>query len=223
MIIILVGGIGSGKTLSVVKEIVSRKQKTFTNFDLYGMPYERLKYEHIFKQEVDGKKKIMKLNFDFWKKQTEKGGFDIYLDEFHNIMNSRRAMSKRNVILSDFLSQIRKVLGQSEVNNLYLITQKIKRIDVNSRDLAHWVIECDKHQFNDVLIPTKVIEDGKEVIKRLPMTVIYKRMFSSPESYNAFNEFGSNTCLSTTRFIANWYYKYFNSYELIDFGSEDYI
>ena len=105
MIKIIVGGIGMGKTLTAVKEIVDRNQPAFSNFDLYGITHERLKYSHLFDITADDKgKETMKLNFDFWNKQTKKGGFDIYLDEFHNVMSSRRSMSKKNVLMSDWLS-----------------------------------------------------------------------------------------------------------------------
>lgn len=223
MICLLIGGIGEGKTLSAVKEIVSRKQKTFTNFELHNIKHERLRYEHLFTKEQQGKKEVMKLNFDFWNKQNKIGGFDIYLDEFHNLMGSRRSMSKKNVLMSDWLSQIRKILGQSELNNLYLVTQKLRRIDVNSRDLAHLAIKCEKQQFMDVKIPTEVYEDGKIVVKRLPLTVIYKYYFPDADALNAYDFYGINTCIGKTRFIANGFYKYFSSFALVDFGTEEYV
>jgi len=222
MIIIITGAIGSGKTLSVVKEIVDRGNKAFTNFELYNTPYNRLKYTHLFtKEDEDDKKEKIKLNFQFWKDQ--KGGFDIYLDEFHNVMSSRRSMSKKNVILSDWLSQIRKILGQTEKNNLYLITQKLKRIDVNSRDLAHQCIKCHKQCFENVKIPTEICEDGKMVVKRVPLTIIYKYYFKDSDALSAYENYDINTCQGMTRFVANPYFKYFNSWELVDFGSEEYI
>ncbi len=223
MIIIIVGGIGEGKTLTAVHSLIHRRQNCFTNFDLYKVKHDRLKYEHLFSIEEENGKKKMKLNFDFWKAQTKKGGFDVYLDEFHNVMNSRRSMSKKNVLLSDWLSQIRKILGQTEKNNLYLITQKLRRIDINSRDLAHLAILCQKQVFINVKIPTLVVENGKLVKKRLPLTMIYKKYFNSADALSNYVDFGINTCRRTTRFMANDYFKFFNSYELIDFGSEEYI
>ena len=132
-------------------------------------------------------------------------------------------MSKRNVLLSDWLSQIRKILGASEINNLYLITQKLRRIDINSRDLAHLAIKCEKQEFKDVLIPTEVFNGKKVIVKRLPLTVIYKYFFHDADALNAYENYGINTCAGKSRFIGNYYYKYFNSYELINFGSEEYV
>lgn len=223
MIIIFTGGIGQGKTLSAVKEIVDRRNKSFTNFNLFNIEHQRLKTEHLFHTIGEGKDKSMKLNFDFWNEQAKQGGFDIYLDEFHNVMNARRAMSKKNVLMSDWMSQIRKILGQTETNNLYLLTQKLRRIDINSRDLAHLAIKCEKQELKKVLIPTEVYEDGKIIVKELPMTIIFKHYFRSADSLYNYENYGMNTKLMTTRFVGNWYYKYFNSYELIDFGSDEYV
>jgi len=222
MIIILTGNIGSGKTLSAVKEIVDRQQRIFTNFEINGLKHTRLKYDHLFKEDEENKKK-MKLNFSFWKTAISKGNFDIYLDEFHNVMNARRSMSKRNVLASDWLSQIRKILGESEYNNLYLMTQKLRRIDINSRDLAQKCIKCIKQEFKDVLIPTEVMIEGKLTVKRLPLTMIYKYHFPDADALNAFEFYGMNTCNGMTRFVGNGYFKYFNSYQLVDFGSQEYV
>jgi hypothetical protein len=220
MIIIITGGIGSGKTLTAVKEILSRKNEVFTNFKLKNIKYTRLKQNHLFHK----KKGKHKLNFDFWRSQTKKRNFDIYLDEFHNLMGSRRSMSKKNVLLSDWLSQIRKILGESEKNNLYLITQKLRRIDVNSRDLAHMAIKCEKQLIEEVPIPTEVINNkGKIETKQLPLCLIYLHYFEDSDALNAYENYGVNTCQYTIRFIANWFYKYYDSYELIDFGSEEYL
>ena len=95
MIKIFVGGVGQGKTVTAVKEILHRKETCFSNFNVKCPYMTRLKKEHIISyEEQEGKKKPkMCVNWKFWKDETEKGGFDVYIDEAHNIMNSRRAMS----------------------------------------------------------------------------------------------------------------------------------
>lgn len=227
-IIIIAGGIGSGKSLTAVKEIVTRDTISYSNFGLYGVDVKRLKYSHLFRDvKVDignMKFKIKRIiNYDYWNGVIkEYKGFDIVLDEFHNLMSSRRAMSKRNVLLSDWLSQIRKILGASEQNNLYLVTQKIRRIDINSRDLAHCFIVCRKQEFREK-IPTKVRESGRLSTRMLPIVVIIKYWFGSEKAVNDFEDFGRKTYYNITKFVANHYYRYYDSYELIDFGSEDYI
>lgn len=88
-----VGGIGSGKSISLIKEIVDRDRKSYTNFKLYNLKnYERLKVQNLVKQVKEketGKIRYM-VNYDYWDKQLKKDtGFDIYIDEIHNIANSR--------------------------------------------------------------------------------------------------------------------------------------
>jgi hypothetical protein len=58
MIIIILGGIGSGKTLTAVKEIVDNKQYALTNFKLKNVKnYHRLKIADILIKE-DKKYKV---------------------------------------------------------------------------------------------------------------------------------------------------------------------
>lgn len=226
MIIIYVGGVGSGKTLSIIKEIVSRKNPCYANFDIANPQVTRLKWEHLLEEKAEEKKSVMKVNYGFWNEQIKRfpDGFDIYLDEFHNLMGSRRAMSKRNVLLSDWMSQIRKILGENELCNLYLVTQKLRRIDINSRDLAHWIVKCEKQVFQKNLIDT-VVQDkkGKQIIKKLPLVLIYKYFFESVEACNAFEIVGERTYSSCTRFIGNMFYRYYDSYKMVEMGSEEYL
>lgn len=220
MIIIVIGGIGSGKSVSIIKELVDRKEKSFVNFSCFKLKHtKRLKRGMLFTKN-EQKKDIV--NFDFWKNEINSGGFDIYLDEFHNVMNSRRSMSKQNVLMSNWLSQIRKIMGNSEKHNLYVISQKPRRIDVNSRELAHIVIYCRKliHPFS---IPTIVRENGRIRKRNLPVVEIFKYYFRSLEELDHWKMTGKKCMIKTTHFIANSYYKYYDSYELIDFGNEEYL
>jgi hypothetical protein len=221
MIIFLVGDIGSGKSLSAVKEIFERRNYFHANFKLHGITYNRMKWEQLI---VQGEKKTdTRVNFEYWKEQTKKGSFDIYLDEFHNLMSSRRAVSKKNVLLSDWLSQIRKILGQSELFNLYLLTQKLRRIDVNSRDLAQCCILCQKQIIKNIKIPTLVRRKNKLVKEKIPLCLIYKYWFHNAEQLQAYELWGSTKPFKVTRFIGNDYYKYYDSYEIVDFGQGEYL
>lgn len=80
------------------------------------------------------------LNIDFWKKIKEP--INVVLDEAHTILNARRAMSKVNIIVSDWLALIRRVLGQTDAGfgELTFISQLGNRIDVIARDMATNVI-----------------------------------------------------------------------------------
>lgn len=206
MIIIFVGGIGSGKTLSIIKELVERSKysRAFVNFSTRNIPNtERIRLDWIVgKTQVEKGKKLVEkktVNWEFWNAlKNEKKRFSIYLDEVHNILDSRRSASTYSVLISHWLSQIRKVLEQSERDHLYVITQKINRVDIRIRDLAHWIIECEK-----------VIHDEKVIILR--------RYYRGIEAYMR------NECARTTYFIGNPYFKYYDSYELVDFGNEVYL
>ena len=202
-----VGGIGSGKSVSIIKEIVDRSKfsRSFVNFSTKGIrKCERIKMDWIIKEEIKGETKTgkplkeKKVNYEFWNEQKKKGRFSIYLDEVHNIMHSRLAMTRQNVLMSMWISQIRKVFGDQESDHLYLITQKLKRIDVSLRDLAHWIIECRK-----ITLPSGI--------------AIQQSYYPSEDHY----ELGIATHKKV--FNPKPYFKYYDSYEFIDFGNEVYL
>ena len=142
MIICFLGGIGSGKTLSVVKEIINKNQFVFTNFELKNLKnYRRIMYKDIFEEKEKGK---FDVNWKFWNdfSESHKEGYSIVLDEVHNLIHSRRSMTGTNILMSKWVSQIRKILSDSEHNHLYLISQTLRKIDVDFRDLIHIFIVC---------------------------------------------------------------------------------
>lgn len=155
MLIIIVGQKGSGKTLRTVRDIIenSRNRTIYTNFKLSKIGEKkifkksgklvRLKMEHlILKTE-----KNVQVNWEFWEEARKTNKISIFLDEFHNVLSSRNAMTKQNKAISDWLSQIRKVLTDSPTNHLYIITQRMRRVDVNVRELADLIIECKKIKY----------------------------------------------------------------------------
>ena len=76
------------------------------------------------------------LNVDYWKSIKEP--INVVLDEAHTILNARRAMSKLNIIVGDWLALMRRVLGATDAGfgELTLISQLWNKIDINARDLA---------------------------------------------------------------------------------------
>ncbi len=163
MIKIILGNLGSGKTALAVREmcINPTKRKTYSNIHTNLKNQIDISPEMIIKKEIVDYKKNRKtgekepiykyaLNIDFWKKIKEP--INIILDEAHTILNARRAMSKTNIIVSDWLSLIRRVLGQSEsgFGELTFISQLSNRIDIIARDMAtnilyticHYVKSC---------------------------------------------------------------------------------
>lgn len=233
MIKVIIGGVGSGKSVSVIKEILKRQKKAYVNFSTVIKNTERLKVDMIITEEVTGYKKngepILKkvVNWDFWSKLIDNGEeFDIYIDEAHNIMHSRRSSSTWNVLFTIWLSQIRKILGSSEKANLYIISQRITGIDKSVRDLMHHVTYMHKYE-TKLKVNTKIRTHGNKLIKKmLPLTYIMKYEFIGDfclENFICFLTSGQKTYNYRTKFIANFYYQYYNSYELLSFGNGVYV
>lgn len=143
MIRISLGPLGSGKTLCEVREMAINKfgRRYFTNIKTNLKHCTMLKPEMIVERELVGEKKGQpvydwKLNQDFWQRQREP--MNIVLDEVHNMMDSRRSMSKANVMMGNFLALLRRVLGaqQGDFGELVLITQLLRRVDIIAVELA---------------------------------------------------------------------------------------
>ena len=202
MIIILLGGIGSGKTLSAVKEITDNDQYALTNFNLKNMKnYHRIKVSNILKKYTNEKDKPdFKVNWEFWEKVRKKHkNYSIYLDEIHNIIHSRRSMSKVNILMSKWVSQIRKILSDSPNNHLYLISQTLRKIDIDFRDLAQIFIWCRKFDINGNIYIKQFWYDG------LDMYLMNRRS-------------------ATKIFKGNRYFKYYRTGEMITFSdAEQYL
>lgn len=199
MIIVYVGGIGSGKSLSAVKSIVDSERFCFTNFSLKNTKnYHRLKFSDIL--VFDDKKKACGVNWEFWNKARKNHKhFSIFLDEIHNVVSSRRSSSRINIFMSRWVSQIRKVLSDSPSHHLVLITQRFYKLDVDFRDLCHVVISCRAFK----------TKKGKLIVKQ--------QFYDGDTNY--FNGIRSGSCA----FVGNKYFKYYRSLEMIKFGEEDYL
>lgn len=201
MIIIYLGGIGSGKSLSIIKEIIDSGSFAYANFELKNIEnFHRLKISDIISTQTDGKKEIKKVNWGFWESERIKHkNFSIFLDEIHNIIHSRRSMSKTNILMSKWVSQIRKILQDSQTNHLFIISQTIRKIDIDFRELAAIIVECHK------------IRMGKRII-------IKQRYYEGLDNYLF------RRAKATRAFIGNKYFKYYDYRNLVTFSdSEEYI
>ena len=152
MIRLFVGNVGSGKTISIIKEMAENKDNkyypiTFSNIKTKGLNNIVITRDMLIKKEVTGTKRNgeetykLKFNKEFWEEQREKyNGFNVVIDEAHTLFNSRRSMSKQNVIMGDFLALIRK-LAQDSVGKCHLtmISQLVKRIDNIAREMANQI------------------------------------------------------------------------------------
>jgi len=234
MIIAVVGNVGSGKSLSVVKEIIDNPKKDFLiNFAIKSKNCTRLKVEHVIKEEIERIKKTgtpvkkKSLNWDFWNDLKDKNKeFNICLDEVHNLVHSRASMTKNNILMSMWISQIRKLLGSSETANIWLITQRIARLDVAWRDLLHVVIAVRKHTLPE-MVETKVYENGRYKTKLLNKVIIIKYYFMGEQALDKYYMWFTNPKNKTydqrTFFVANPYFKYYDSYGIVKFGESVYL
>jgi len=148
MIRIFLGAVGSGKTLLAVKEMYHNQSHrlTYSNIipkDPIYLPNVRvISSDMIITKTVTGYKKTgeevytLNMNDQYWKDIKEP--INVVLDEAHQILNPRRSMSKVNIIVSDWLALIRRVLGETDsgYGTLTLITQLPNRIDIIAREMC---------------------------------------------------------------------------------------
>jgi hypothetical protein len=229
MIYFFLGGIGSGKSVSAIREIVEKKQFVYTNFKLkHFKEYQRLKVCDIIKTDItreEGRridtKKTM-VNWEFWQNATrEHKEFSIYLDEIQYLASSRSGMSKKNKIITLWLSQIRKVFGDNPHANIYLITQRFMSADVIFRELAHAFIVCKK------LTICPQCETIGTFCKcgfnpRKKDVYIQQYIFDNANDVELMDEYAMKHAKKGI-FLANPYFKYYDTGEIIFDEAEVYI
>jgi predicted Zn-ribbon and HTH transcriptional regulator len=151
LIKLYIGNIGSGKTLVAVKEIIDEKLKTtYSNIEIKSDKNKILTTENLFTNFVykkDGSLDMskLKLNIEFWKNINQ--NINIVIDEAHTLFNSRRSMTKKNILLTDWVALVRKILGTNpnSEGDLILITQLWYRLDNITRDMAHQIKYFTRH------------------------------------------------------------------------------
>lgn len=196
MIINIIGGLGSGKTLTAVKSSIEdfdNKIKIFCNFNI-EIPHEKISFQELKDNDIrteEGKQ--------YWLNKFSGIDLAIYIDEATNWLDARTSMSKNNQIVTAWLSQIRKMLGSSETSHLYLISQLKKQLDVRSRDLTHITIRCGKK----IKGKFKFKEKGKLIIQD---KIIITNIFYLHEMNKVIK----------TNFIGNPYFNYFDTHEIIN-------
>ena len=81
----------------------------------------------------------LEFNKQFW--MDAKRPLSVWLDEAHEMYDSRRSMTKIATIMNNFSAMIRRVLGESDAEGDFnIITQLDRRIDVIAREMAHQVL-----------------------------------------------------------------------------------
>lgn len=232
MIRIITGNVGSGKSLTAVARIIRSDKQIFSNMKISIKNNKRLKFEHIVKTDIiedaRGKAKEVKVvNWDFWKSTLKQHpSFSIYLDEMHNIFSSRLSNTRNNVTMSRWLAQIRKITGSNENTDLVAITQEITRVDVVIRELCHEVIYCTKLVMPDKT-DTVIRVNGRLVTKKLPMTYIVQTYFTGASAVSRYGHYRNTNDRSLynrkTYLYANPIFKFYDSYEIIEFGEGAYL
>lgn len=149
MIRLSLGNVGSGKTVSEVRSILLNEsgRTIYSNINTTGIKHNKtiganmiIKREIVgYKNKRDGTKEPitkLELNKEFW--QNIKEPINFVFDEAHTILNPRRAMSKTNIIMTDFLALIRRVLGSNDAGEgeAVFITQLPRRLDPITREMA---------------------------------------------------------------------------------------
>lgn len=164
MIRIYLGKLGSGKSISAIREIANDQsgRTNYTNIKNDLKNCIMIEGSDIIKKTLISTKKkrdgrieeIFKYEFNlpFWQKQ--KKPLNIIWDEIHLVANSRDSQSKLNKCMSRFLSMGRRIVGSDDTGygHFIFIAQTSRTIDVNLRDLAneiryhvmYWISECKK-------------------------------------------------------------------------------
>lgn len=214
MIEIVLGNIGSGKTACAVRELVQNKDGRVTYSNILTKKVKNnivLKPNMITKVNVDEKgKETLALNVEFWQqtvKKHKRQGINVIIDEAHIVVNSRRSMSKQNIIFTEFLALLRRVIGGSVgYGKLTLITQLPRRLDSIARDMAtlvkfhvcHYIVECSKcgacySENNEE--PEKITHcpHCKNYKLKTHSHIIERFHFKNIEEYEKFELFGQKT------------------------------
>jgi hypothetical protein len=151
MIEIILGNIGSGKTATVVREIVMRRdgKTTFSNIQMPDVAHCIEINKNMIVTEIDDPKNPKKtkevMNVAFWQDAVKKyGAVNVVIDEAHTVLNARRSMSKQNIIMTEWIALLRRVIGGSSENagKLVLISQLDRRLDSISREMATRIKFC---------------------------------------------------------------------------------
>jgi len=136
MIIGIEGGIGSGKTLSMVNlglEDLYKGKKIFTNVKLKKVKKYRDRITYLTKEKVTDIFHLVKSGEFNMENST------ILIDEAHNYIDSRNSASSKNKIFSYWILQSRHT-GKGSCDIIYT-TQELRQIDVRLRNNTDWIIQ----------------------------------------------------------------------------------
>ena len=135
-IFLIEGGIGCGKTLTgvwyVIQDLYAGK-KIITNTYLKNIPRELRKNVQILDKEM-----IENLYEKVKDRTLKLPNTTLFLQEAHNYMDSRRSMSKKNQVLTRFITMSRHS-GQGSFD-IIVDTQKKEQLDIRLRQNTDYLI-----------------------------------------------------------------------------------
>ena len=149
MIAGFIGKMGSGKTLSMVRETLKYYNEGYTIYSNFHVevPYEPLDFTKLFAMA---------------EAQTPLNDVVILLDEVHILLDSRSSMKKENKVVSFWLNQTRK-MGVK----LYYTTQHLHQIDKRLRAGTDFFCFCEGIKYlqkeREYFICVNQITDGDNV------------------------------------------------------------
>lgn len=241
MIKIFLGNVGSGKSACAVREMILNEanRPTYSNIVTKGVKNNiQLKAADIIKRTViepksgRGQPKVTyQFNKDFWVKVHEKHpAINVILDEAHTLFDSRRAMSKLNNIMNNFMAMLRRILGSNDAGGgeLILISQLKNRIDSVAREMAtqirwhvcHYRKTCQRCGFgwaetNETPIKLYKCPRCKEPYIKKENHIIEVWMFSDMNAFEQWRMFRAKTYFR--RFYVKDIERYFTAYSTLQF------
>ena len=146
MIIGFVGMMGSGKTLSLTRRVYNlhkKGYKVYSNMH-FEFDYEPLTLELLLAYTNDP---------ELFKDCV------IVLDEIHIFIDARRSVSKKNVLISYFLTQTRK-----KNVKLFWTSQQERQADIRLRQNTDVMVYCSNFEYDEEVffINRNVLMDGRE-------------------------------------------------------------
>lgn len=126
MLIILEGGLGTGKTIMMLRYLLrdyNNKHDIYANFGIKNIKYNKIDISELLEYEKE--------NIDFT-------NATIGIDEITVFVDCRTSISRSNRIFSYFILQSRK-----RNVNVYCTTQSCSMLDKRLLQHAHIIIMCD--------------------------------------------------------------------------------
>ena len=206
MITLILGDVGTGKTLFICLLSQLSSRMVYTNFKV-----------------MDSNKKVKKFSMKYVLNETI-NNTDVMIDEFYMYMDARKFMSDINQLLSIFAFQSRKLKLR-----MYLSTQIVRTIDVRMREMIDNVIECSV--FKSITKISAKNPDGIIEFRYTIYTDINSPIYSRPKTlalsyenaYPYFDKYNTYELIKTPQFEAlrrNVSANEFTAYEITKISKE---